>query len=806
MMEQQQEEQQIGDDNNTNPSFNNNNNNNKNVSKSLEDGISSSLSSSLSLPMIPSYTSESDHPSLSIEKSNESTTTMMIVNEEDHDGDNNNDHDNDHHHLNEGLNEEELKKLAQSLAPRVTSLLDTNEQVIENIINDNLLWTHHEYDDSLLVGEYNRRLEEEEEDGMEDEWNGLSNAEQMLTDELGMISMGFNFVVNQSEDEYDSQYSDDSLDDKNYDDNESSNSYVQQETYHHENVSNKSNDDDGGGGGDFNDDNVHDGNISNKNLTKIEEGVPGHGRDSSRHNKSLLDETNNVESGTKHTTDNSTPLSTSSTATRKHAYTLYDHAKYVDLQFAHTDLGYPTCPLLTASDAEALLDVPSFRHEMLYTKKNNIVDKSENHHGSYRSELSPEDDDDDLQRAVSSRFNDQKSRREAIREILSSTREYIKPMTRSALSRIYVGLVDRKKGLNENMKQFERLENEIEHKAISKSFSDDNGDEIVTSSATDGDEKIPELLPIRTIAIQIRPDVLCGAVMDATHTAINSLRGEITKRQGNHLRGLVPGCWVPASSYMAFHPEEGDKSNNYVNTLSLPEDEVVNGMCYLPPFVVDAQLCTKKRSRDGERVCLFRFFRITESQVVDGTLICPPSPPHATTNTFNPDLIPDLKECNNILRESSALYQRMRMVATKGGNIAFDVNDEKGYNNSPREEESAPKSKSLMRQVLTSPIKLFSPSQEAKAKSPQKMKKSISVRFRGVDESVIHGGKAARTCASQRLLKSFLECPSVISKNENPDVEPIPSLSKADWPFVQSSWRYITMCLNEFDNRDLNYR
>ena len=101
--------------------------------------------------------------------------------------------------------------------------------------------------------------------------------------------------------------------------------------------------------------------------------------------------------------------------------------------------------------------------------------------------------------------------------------------------------------------------------------------------------------------------------MDAVHTAIHSLRGEITRRHGNHLRALVPDCWVPDSSYMKFRPEEGEDQNSFsqvytfhsLSPLMSPQHKVMNGMMFLPPFVVDAQLCTRKRSRDGERICLF---------------------------------------------------------------------------------------------------------------------------------------------------------------------------------------------------------
>lgn len=43
-------------------------------------------------------------------------------------------------------------------------------------------------------------------------------------------------------------------------------------------------------------------------------------------------------------------------------------------------------------------------------------------------------------------------------------------------------------------------------------------------------------LPIRTITIRIRPDVLCGAVMEALHRALGKQNAEMDKRQGGHIQ------------------------------------------------------------------------------------------------------------------------------------------------------------------------------------------------------------------------------------------------------------------------------
>ncbi len=777
------------------------------------------------------------------------------------------------------LNEEELKSIAQSLAPRVTSLLDSNEKVIENLINQDLSWgdddDDDDYDDDnddydgdngdnggLRLGRKNkyrkyyerahklmntireghenstndngddddddsgleedgknlyRKMEEYrmvEEDGMEDEWNGLSNAEQMLRDELGMVSMGFNFIEGGRQ--------------KNQNDYDGDEEYGSEED--------EDQDEDQAGDGDD-----HDNDNDNDNDHQVEAEAKEQISTPAVPMKNLLDEAAREEDDDDGALQipHSTPLRSSA---NRQAYTLYDHAKYLDLQFSNTDLGYPSCPLLTKEDAEALLDVPSFRHEMLTMENiSNNGSIADNSNSNSNSNISASDhtgtsaddtsigvggggDDDFLQRASSTQFKDKKSRMEAIREIMLCTREFIKPMSRSALSRMFEGLVDKKqtdlskrKRSRNNKKQSkgQRGKNTNNNNDQSDDDDDDRGIRITSANGNNGDNPGGEVLPIRTVTIQIRPDVLCGAVMDAVHTAIHSLRGEITRRQGNHLRALVPGCWVPDSTYMKFRPDEGEDQNAFVQVLTSPSmsplHKVMNGMMFLPPFVVDAQICTRKRSRDGERICLFRFFRIQEDQIVDGSTVCPSSPPHATDDKFNADLIPDLKECNTILRESSALFQRMRAVATVGGNIAFDVGSDNEQSDalSPGE-DSQSEHESYVKQVFTSPLKLFSPSKEKKTKrAPRRRrgaKKSLSVRFQSGDSDLIQGEKAAQLFASEKLMNSFIAAPSVLDENDNSEMEPIPSLSTDDWPFVQSSWRYITLCLNELDNRDLNYR
>ena len=95
---------------------------------------------------------------------------------------------------------------------------------------------------------------------------------------------------------------------------------------------------------------------------------------------------------------------------------------------------------------------------------------------------------------------------------------------------------------------------------------------VKASSGSSGQNQTNAPLPVRTLTIRIRPDVLCGAVMDAVTTSLRSAK--IWKRQGGHLRALL------RSQY----DEENAKM-----------------------FVVDAQVVTFK-SMECRRVLLIRIY------------------------------------------------------------------------------------------------------------------------------------------------------------------------------------------------------
>ena len=134
--------------------------------------------------------------------------------------------------------------------------------------------------------------------------------------------------------------------------------------------------------------------------------------------------------------------------------------------------------------------------------------------------------------------------------------------------------------------------------------------------------------------IRIRPDVLCGAVMDAVSTTVQNLGGEMIKRQGGHLRAVLPGAWVPKYTRGGGnHKDRGAESDitngvtSGIASLFSPSSERKGekNKALLPPFLIDAQLCLRKRSRDNERILLVRVFRLDDGEIVDGgAAVVPP--------------------------------------------------------------------------------------------------------------------------------------------------------------------------------------
>ena len=705
-------------------------------------------------------------------------------------------------------NEEEFKNIAESMSPRVTSLLNSNEAALDNLLSTNhQAWLEEEA--KFGAKAYNS---DEEEDDIGSELDRLADAEQMLRDELETSNMGFAYMTYMNE-------GDDSSQERDYGEvhhGDSSEKILDISMDDHDGIYNESSSEDEAG----------------ETVADIdrETGANHNINKTPRLQKSACEDIDDVcalkipqefEKADATSKNEDAELPADESPSKLKEYTLYDHAENIGLLYDNADLGYPTCPVLTKSDAIRILDVPKFRHDMNTfqdpdSQLSDDVGSGSDDVGSGRDDIgSGSDDMLETFHETEIKFDNpinEESRNEAIRDILKCAREYVKPMASAPLCRIYAGLDEgKRRRANAKRKNDNKNEETVDANDNEAGLSIKNCDGRPVGKA-DG-----EIIPVRTVAIQIRPDVLVGAVMDAVYTSISSLKGEVTKRQGGHLRALIPGQWVKAIEFIPFRTVEQTKNmaNIFGSPIMQPSIGSMNGMIFLPPIVVDVQLCTRKKSRFAERILLVRSYSIIEGQILDdGAAACPRSPPHA------PELIKressteinDEKRPNNMLRESASLFQKMRTVATVGGKISFDLESllEEEANDAMTTPGPKPHDVGMVRKMLTSPLKLFSPSSHrkkppnaAKQSPHRKSQRAMNVRFDTSDRFLI-GKKVAQRLASEKLLSTFTETPSVL--DEVYDLDPISALSHVDWPYIQSSWRFLVDCLNELDNRDLAYR
>jgi hypothetical protein len=166
------------------------------------------------------------------------------------------------------------------------------------------------------------------------------------------------------------------------------------------------------------------------------------------------------------------------------------------------------------------------------------------------------------------------------------------------------------------------------------------------------------ILPVRTVTVRIRPDVLCGAVMDSVYNALETQSAMILKRQGGHIKASLP----PAV-YRAPDDDNGDD-----NTES-DSPKVV----HYPALYVDVQLCTYK-SDNCARLLLIRVYHETTS----GDLLTPSRLDQetdldvllASTPTDSIALDTPVDETASYrLREACALIQRIETPKKKSKRI-----------------------------------------------------------------------------------------------------------------------------------------
>ena len=217
--------------------------------------------------------------------------------------------------------------------------------------------------------------------------------------------------------------------------------------------------------------------------------------------------------------------------------------------------------------------------------------------------------------------------------------EYIEPQSFHTLQTIYAGLVPLSaSNSNPNMHAGIRTtSNVMKNKAQKHHLQDEN---TILSQLKPFPEDVFEPFPIRTCALRIRTDVLCGAVMDGLlHIVLTEHNGEIQKRQGGHLIAILPGFWMQKKRKKKHHQQRQQSSqvpldedsvcdnremiynddvgdNSSVSSRKKKKEKKKKRKIFIPPLCMDAQLCTKKRERIRgdicERILLIRFYEMKE--------------------------------------------------------------------------------------------------------------------------------------------------------------------------------------------------
>lgn len=232
----------------------------------------------------------------------------------------------------------------------------------------------------------------------------------------------------------------------------------------------------------------------------------------------------------------------------------------------------------------------------------------------------------------------------------------------------------------------------------------------------------------------------------------------------------------------------------------------------LPPYILDAQIVTKKAGKECQRLILLRFYRIQDVTRVSSGLVEGESEKDfdavAPLSLFVGDedgesdrcddhrtgeFIDNLLESKNSLRslqEVASLIQRIKAVGGSG----FAIDPPPMHMGDASSVTSNKGTRSYLKSfgdVISSPIRYFS----------------------GMHTSGLTPNTTVMELMSASLLQKYVPSPSVgtaskpafdAAKEKSYGV--FPSLSKEDEPYVQSSWMFLRGCIEELDRRYLAYR
>lgn len=549
--------------------------------------------------------------------------------------------DDDNHCV--AYNYDDLPGDVQLLSPKVTSLIRAGEALLESAL----------ISDEEILTAIDSTYSTDSEDDIGSELERLADAEQLLRDELNMSNLSFNMSFKNEEDNM-------AVSETAFENNEEQQRHLDTTT------------------------------TADFTCVGSLKGSTNESTCSNQEDDNLETQLSKLSTTSINNTNAKMELEEKeSDPSYMKSYTLYDHAIQIGLLYNDEDLGYPTCPLLTKSDADIIYNSPEISN-----------------------------------------------RKDAIPDLLNCTREYVKPMTNASLSRIYTGLVGDKRN--------HKIENENE-----------------------------EIAPVRAVTIEIRPDVLVDEVMDAIGTSVTSLCGKITTKGKGRLRALIPGRWMQESEYVSFHAVKNKK--DFANS---------SKTVFIPPIAVDAQLCTRKKSKFAERILLVRSYSINGIKIPDDRV------------EFKSQSLSSKTPQNTNLRESASLHQRMRKAATEGGNISFDLNDD------PKDASLDDLTLGTGRTRSHTRFSFFNrPSKRFPQKQSENKQNTLSIRFDTIGK-IPNSEHDPKILASDQLLSKFIESPSILDD----DVDRISALSHLDWPYIQSTWILLNISLTELDKRNLSQR
>jgi hypothetical protein len=668
------------------------------------------------------------------------------------------------------------------LSPKVSELLKEEALVLDDML-DSSAWSDSSSDDGYgRKSRWKKRNDyDDDEDGMNEEWNQLEAAGLSLQEELAFAANRFDDYFHGDDDV--NKYNDDTYNDL-------------KGAWMHANKESLTN---SGGGSNSNE---------STNQSKASNEVGG-------------------------TSGNTIPQQLLSQL--KLSYSLADHAVTLDVSRKVSDRGLYTRPFLSRHEIETMGVV---------TVPNWIARPG-------GEEDSPMD-------------NTSRGREMYMNRLLSCITEYVEPPNSKTIRKLFSGWVPGPGERRPEDERGDRIDSDDDRKLVT-AYSTTKSHSVEESADNDDDDNhnfkeirshsqqqiVMEPLPVRTVTIRIRVDVLCGAVMDALTTTVERTGGEIIKRQGGHLRALIPGrkmrVWMPGEwereqakveEEDEFHFLEGDgdvnrhkSSTNFDSKDDSDSQSVVSSMLsslsftspikspkprgptfkVLPTYLVDAQLVTKKLGKECERMLLIRVYRIQDvaQQKLLGAsdeqeeLLDVPAPLDWTVNLElncdgrRVDLELESKRSVSALQDAASLVQRLKAVGGEGFAIdqpqpmltPLDEQD----NESVSTQESTKSYLKSFGDAITSPLRYFGGSSVAplvtSTPSPLKSKSNTVMG--------LMSNELRRKCQASPSVGAY----SKPEKNHGL----YPCLSKEDAPYVQSSWIFLKGCIEELDQRYLGY-